>query len=109
LLNKQESGEDFITLLKKALFECLATFFFMISIYFSKGDIKISIFGMWSILCCFGIVSCDHVNPSFTFGFYIYEGNWINGGNQICFKFLVSNIRVYSRSFDFNTCKSKLC
>jgi len=74
-----DEAEDVIEILKKASFEGFATFFFMISIYFSQGDIHIFIFGMWAILCCFGVVSGAHVNPAITFGFYIYEAKWLSG------------------------------
>jgi len=83
----KEEEDDTLNLLKKATFEGFATFFFMISIYFSQGDIHIFIFGMWAILCCFGIVSGAHVNPAITFGFYIYEANWVNGGLKFVFYF----------------------
>lgn len=92
VLNKEEAEEDVSTLLKKATFEGFATFFFMISIYFSKGDIRIFIFGMWAILCCFGIVSGAHVNPAITFGFYIYEAKWLNGAIKFIFYFLFQTL-----------------
>lgn len=85
--NLKEDDSQIASLLKQSSFEGFATFFFMISIYFSKGDIKIFIFGMWAVLCCFGIVSGAHVNPAITFGFYVYESNWLWGALKFTFYF----------------------
>lgn len=76
---EKSDGSDFNATLKMALFEGFATFLFMSSIYFCKGDVTKFIFGMWVILTVFGKFSGAHVNPAITLGFYVYEGH-IYGG-----------------------------
>lgn len=70
---------SFCNLLAKSVYEGLATFLFMCSIYFSKGRIEIFAFGFWVILSCFGGISGAHVNPAITLGFYVIQGDYLKG------------------------------
>jgi len=63
----------------EAAFEGFATFLFMCTIFFSRGDVKVFVFGFWVILSIFGGITGAHVNPAITVGFYFTEQDWTFG------------------------------
>jgi glycerol uptake facilitator-like aquaporin len=65
--------------LGEAGFECFATFLFMCTIFFTKGQVEYFGFGFWVILSVFGPISGGHVNPAVTIAFYFIEQDWVYG------------------------------
>jgi glycerol uptake facilitator-like aquaporin len=66
-------------IIKRGIFEMLATFNFVFIIILCQKDIQKFILGMWVILIVFAKFSGPHLNPAISLGFYLNKGKFQRG------------------------------
>lgn len=77
------------------LWELIGIFILVTCVYWTGGDVNKFIWGFWIVLTFFGNYSGAYVNPAISFGFYIYEGNFINGITKLVFYWIGQTLGAF--------------